>query len=345
MYFDYSKIDVEDYLNELGLNNVSRKGDQVWFSCPLSGHLGADKTPSASMELETTRMHCFGCNFSGNAVSFLSELEGVSPLKARKWLRERFNIGYYEPKEGFAVAIHKKLDRIQKRLTEKPRNTSLHFTLLDEREVTKRTVDWHRVYDDWQGKIDEAYPLAYMLDRGFHPTTLDKWAIGWDMISQRISIPIRDEHSNLVGFKGRAVDGLPKYLVLGGPEYGFDTYNVSNVLFGLDKVLEDTYYQNFGNLIVVEGELNCIAMHQKGYTNTVGISGKILSDKQINLIKKYAHQVLFIFDEVKDTMNAAYSLRENIITYVAGPHTIDPAEMSEDELHKLISDALSAVML
>jgi DNA primase len=339
MYFDFSKIDVEDYLNELGLNNVQRKGDQVWFSCPLSGHMGIDKTPSASMELETTRMHCFGCNFSGNAISFLAELEGVSPLKARKWLRERFNIGYYEPQEGFANAIHKKLERIQKRISGKSQSVSPHSTLLDEREVTKRHVDWYKVFDAWQGKIDEAYPLAYMLDRGFHPTTLDKWAIGWDMISQRISIPIRDEHNNLVGFKGRAVDFLPRYLVLGGAEYGFDTYNVSNVLFGL------SFVDIPNDLIVVEGELNCIAMHQKGYTNTVGISGKILSDKQANLIKKYADSVTFIFDEVKDTRNAAFLLREHMPTYVTLDHDKDPADMYEDELNKLVTGSRSAVLL
>ena len=162
MYFDFSKIDVEDYLNELGLNNVQRKGDQVWFSCPLSGHMGIDKTPSASMELETTRMHCFGCNFSGNAVSFLSELEGVSPLKARKWLRDRFGIGYYEPKEGFSAAIQKKLERIQKRISTKPQSVSPHSTLLDEREITKRYVDWYKVWEQQDDNIEEAYPLAYM---------------------------------------------------------------------------------------------------------------------------------------------------------------------------------------
>lgn len=338
-YFDFSKIDVEDYLNELGLNNVQRKGDQVWFSCPLSGHMGIDKTPSASMELGTTRMHCFGCNFSGNAVSFLSELEGVSPLKARKWLRERFGIGYYEPKEGFADAIHKKLERIQERLSRKPQSTFLHSTLLDEREVTKRTVDWHKVFEDWQGKIETAYPLAYMLDRGFHPNTLTKWAIGWDMISQRISIPIRDEHGNLVGFKGRSVDFIPKYLVLGGTEYGFDTYNVSNVLFGLHMVEEPSH------LIVVEGELNAIAMHEKGHTNTVGISGKILSDRQVSLIRKYADSALFIFDEVRDTYNAARLLRQTMPAYVVGKHDKDPADMQEDELNTLITEARSAVLL
>ena len=341
--FDYSAIDVEDYLNELGLNNVTRKGDQVWFSCPLSGHMGVDKTPSASMEDDTTRMHCFGCNFSGNAVSFLAELEGVSPLKARKWLRDRFKMRAFESKQGFKEEIEKKLDRITKHQN-KARSAVVHSTLLDEREVVKRHVDWHRVFNDWQGNIEAAYPLAYMLDRGFHPNILDKWAIGWDMISERISIPIRDEHHNLVGFKGRSAnpDRLPRYKVLGGGEYGFDTYNVSKVLFGLSLV-EWSAITN--DLIVVEGELNAIAMHQKGYTNTVGISGKILSEIQIDLIKKYADKVTLIFDEVRDTENAAHLLREFLPTYVTAPHTKDPADMYEDELNALVTSSRSAVLL
>ncbi len=317
---------------------MSRRGDQVWFSCPLDGHMGVDKTPSASMEDGTTRMHCFGCNFSGNAVSFLSELEGVSPLKARKWLRDRFKMQSFELKEGFKNEIEKKLDRIAKR-AKGVQSPAVHSTLLDEREVTKRHVNWDKVFDDFQGNIEGAYPLAYMLDRGFHPTTLDKWAIGWDMISQRISIPIRDEHGNLVGFKGRAVDGLPRYKVLGGPEYGFDTYNVSKVLFGLSLV-EDT-----SDLIVVEGELNAIAMHQKGHVNTVGISGKILSEVQVDLIKKYADSVLFIFDEVRDTENAAFMLREWLPTYIAPPHSKDPADMTTEELNTLVTESRSAVLL
>jgi len=303
--------------------------------------MGVDKTPSASMEIGTTRMHCFGCNFNGNAVSFLSELEGVSPLKARKWLRDRFNMGSFEPKEGFKELIDKKLERIQKHAEEIKRKRQTHSTLLDEREITKRNVDWYKVFEQWSGNMEEAYPLAYMLDRGFQPTTLDKWAIGWDMISQRISIPIRDENGNLVGFKGRTAnpDRLPRYKVLGGGEYGFDTYNVSKVLFGLHLVEDPS------DLIVVEGELNAIAMQQAGYTNTVGISGKILSDTQIDLIKLYANRVTFIFDEVRDTHNAAHLLRPFIMTYVAPPHRRDPADMDEKELYELVTNSRSAVLL
>ena len=96
---------------------------------------------------------------------------------------------------------------------------------------------------------------------------------------------------------------------------------------------------------MVEGELNCISMHQKGYSNTVGISGKILSDNQIDLIKKYADSVTFIFDEVRDTNNAAQLLRPFMPTYITPPHSIDPADMMEEELNTLITEARSAVLL
>lgn len=337
-HFDYSKIDVEDYLHELGLTNIVRKGNEYWFSCPLSGHMGVDSTPSASMEIDTTRMYCFGCGFSGNAVSFLAEYEGVSPLKARKWLRERFNMTFFEPKDTFSGEIDLKFERQEKRKLKKGA-VPHHSTLLDEREVEKRSVDWYRIFDLWQGKIEEAYPLAYMLDRGFHPNTLTEWAIGWDMISQRISIPIRDEFGNLIGFKARAVDDNPqRYKVLGGPEYGFETYGVSKALFGIDRAKE------YDTLIIREGELNAIAIWEAGYKNVVG-SGKILSDFQLDLIKKYAQKVILWFDDFRDNIGATQQLEMNMPVKVCKPYDRDPSDMFKDEIVEAIEESMTTVLL
>lgn len=344
-HFDYSRIDVEDYLHELGLTNIQKKGDQVWFSCPLPGHAGADRTPSASMELDTTRMHCFGCGFSGNAVSFLAEYEGVSPLKARKWLRERFEMTFFEPEDTFLGEIEKKLSRQEKRRTGvKERARASYITLLDEAEIEKRHINWDHIWDLWQGRIDGAYPLAYMLDRGFHPHTLNTWAIGWDMISQRISIPIRDDMGNLIGFKARAVDDDPRrYLVLGGPEYGFDTYHVGKVLFGLNVALK--HIITSGRMVVREGELNTIAMHQAGIDVAIG-SGKMLSDTQVKLIKKYAwKEVIFSYDEFKDSVNAAKLIEMDIPCRVCPPSDRDPSDMTKNEILEYVDAAESTLLL
>jgi DNA primase len=333
MKFDLSKIDVEDFLNELGVNNISKKGKEYFFSCPLPRHIGVDHTPSISMEEGTTKIYCFGCKFGGNAVSFLAELEEISPLKAKHWIRERFNVDIHMPEEGFKEAILKKIERM-KNPPEKD-TKQINYTTIDESELDKRFIDWDEVHRSWQGKIEGAYPLAYMLDRGFKPNTLNEWAFGWDMISQRICFPIRDQYGNLLGLKGRTTDPneRSRYLVLGGPEYGFDTYNVSRVLFGLDKVLSKNKEKD---LIVVEGELNTVSMHQKGFINTVGISGKNLSQKQVDLIKEHSESATFIFDDFRDTLDAANQLDPFIPTKLFPEHHKDPADMEGAEINDLL---------
>lgn len=333
--FDFKKIDVVEFLEELDIKNISVKGDNATFSCPFSGHVNGDRHPSANMRLSDTVFYCFSCGKSGNAISFLSDLEGVSPLKARQWLRERFNMSFIEPQEGFLSEITKKLTRIEKRNNKII--TKEEVALIDEAEVKEREVDWNKVFEAWSAKDDSAYPLAYMFDRGFTPWTLDEWKIGWDSISQRIMIPVYDEYNNLIGMKGRNVTGeKPKYKVLGGAEYGFETYNVSKVLFGLPQVKKELK-ENGEWIIVVEGELNTVAMHQKGYINAVGISGKVISDYQKNLIKKYASRATFIFDEYDDTVDAAKELEEYMPVDVVPLHDKDPADMDVMELSALLS--------
>lgn len=344
--FDYSKIDVAEFLNELGLNNIEKRYDQYWFSCPLPQHIGEDHTPSISMEEDTTRVYCFGCRFAGNAVSFLSELENVTPLKARHWLREKFNIGVGN-QENFSDQIMKKMERIKKKHNSVIDQTEQYAKILSEDEIKKRYIDWNLVHEYWTTKLEEInpYPFAYMLDRGFSPKILQEFEIGWDDISQSITIPIRDEHNNLVGFKGRFVDPNSKsrYKVLGGAEYGFDTFNVSKVLHGLPKALENIYIRSLNppTAIVVEGELNCISMHQKGYFNTVGISGKTIHKEQSDLIKKYFAGAIFIFDEFKDTINAASEVSQHIMASVVPEHEKDPAEMDQYEIAYLLGQRTS----
>jgi len=337
--FDFKKIDVIEFLEELDIKNITKKGNNAIFSCPFGDHLNGDRHPSANMRLTDTVFHCFSCGRSGNAVTFLSELEDVSVLKARQWLRERFDMGFFEPQEGFVNEINKKLLRIEKRKNEAVKVEEVR--IIDDTEVENREIDWEFVFNSWMKKDPKADTLGYMFERGFTWQTLRSWKIGWDQISQRITIPIYDEYGNLVGIKGRSPIGeLPKYKVLGGPEYNFDTYNVSKVLFGLPRVKKELK-ENGEWLIVVEGELNAISMHQKGFLNTVGISGKILSDYQINLIKKYASRCTFIFDEEKDTMSAAKSLEPYMPVNVVGTHDKDPADMTSLQLIQLVNNSYS----
>jgi hypothetical protein len=97
---DYSQIQVEEFLQ--GMHNVRKDGREIFFSCPFPGHSHGDALPSASMQIGTTKVHCFGCGFNGNALTFLAEYENISPLKAARYIREYLGTAFKEP-EGALV--------------------------------------------------------------------------------------------------------------------------------------------------------------------------------------------------------------------------------------------------
>lgn len=337
MALDLSKVDVYEFLSELGLNNVREERNDVWYSCFSDQHYRGDVNPSASMEKGTTKFYCFACGMHGNAVSFLAELENVSPIQSAIWIKERFVGASVPDQETLVENVKKALERKTNQRSHGEQNV-----LLDEIQVQKRRLDWssEEAWLAYSGPDVDTNdtPIIYMLDRGFSSEILNKFEIGWDKISERISIPVRDADGNLIGFKGRSIERMPRYIVLGGPEYGFEPYQTKQILFGLDKV------GKVEELIVCEGELNAIAMHQHGYTNTVGISGKILSDEQCELIKNYGKKVVLIFDEEEDAINAAKKLRRFIPTAIVPDHDKDPADMDATEIAWLLQSQKSSLI-
>jgi DNA primase len=181
-----------------------------------------------------------------------------------------------------------------------------------------------------------------MFERGFEPETLMEFDIGFDDISKRISIPARDEEGRLLGFKGRAWwdDARPKYLALGGEKHGFEPYEVSRVLWGLHVAKES----GEGPLIVIEGELNALMMHQHGFPRTVGISGRRLSRIQVDLIKKYADSVIIYFDDLDDSLEAASKLVMDLNVMVVPEHDKDAADSTQEEVLDLLSSAEPAIL-
>lgn len=320
---DLGFVVVEDFLNELGMHNVRRDGVEWFFSCPFPGHAHGDSNPSSSMQEGTTLVHCFSCGFSGNAISFLAELEGISPLKARRFIRERFGDGFREPETTFWNEVESSLGSGEAPIKNIRRNI-----ILDEHEADRRT-EW----DDDEG-------LDYFISRGFTLKTIREFKIGYDIISDRISIPIRDPHGNLIGFKGRAYkpDMMPRYKILGGVEYGFEPYEANRALFNSDKVHDNL------PVIVCEGELNALKIHQYGFHNAVGISGKILSSWQASLLTSMTSHVTLIFDEDYDALKAAEKL-ESINVRIVGAREKDPADMDADEVEWELQNAKSPLAL
>jgi DNA primase len=350
------QIDVSDFLNELGIRNVQpESGGEVMYSCPFPGHSHLDSTPSASMSTveraapdggtyPPTTFHCFGCEARGTAITFLSEYERISPILAKRFIRERFAGEVGTSIGNVRDSIERILSRSNNDVSDSEVRGNLPLKVLSEEEVEKRLVDWKDVDFVCKSGTDILIPqpFSYMLERGFEWWTLEQFQIGWDRLSDMITIPLRDENGGLLGFKGRAwQEGVkPRYKMLGGEGYGFETVSLSKMLFALHIAKE---YEGMLPMIVREGELNAMKLHELGLTNSVGISGKHLSKFQVDMIKKYASCVIVYFDDFDDSKEAAKNFVYFMPTYIAWSEA-DPADDPDGAL-EAINNAESALLL
>lgn len=316
-------VDVIDFLSALEIRNISgdeKFSDEIQFSCPFPVHGYGDSTPSAYMNARTTAFYCHSCKAAGNAIHFLARLENIAPLLAARYIRERYGDGFVEPGGGFVV----ELDELLQPPSVPPlvTNDKIHYQTLEL----------------------SGTPLEYMRGRGFKDKILETWEIGYDPISDRIAIPVWDYNGTLIGFKGRAYkpDHKPKYLVLGDREgrsarYGFPTYNVSDIVFGLN------YCDHLdGRLIIVEGELNVIALSQHGISNGVAV-GSNFGNRKRDLILASADSVCLFLDNDVAGLAATAKIADALAPYLpvfdVGLHEGDPATLTSDECATLIEGA------
>jgi DNA primase len=327
---DLNKIDVYEMLETLGMRNITDNGDEVMFSCPLDGHLHGDANPSASMNKDTTAWLCFGCKRKGNAISFLTQVYNITPLEAQRAIRNEYGDGFREPATSMRSELEGYLISSEK-------------TSAPQRYLDDSILDMFKINDK---------AVKYFRERGIDEFSMVNWELGYDPISNRVTIPVRDETGRLVGIKGRDITGTSpaKYKVLGDRDeslslYGFPTYEVSHILFGIDRYT----YEKCEKMILCEGELNAISLWQKGFTGAVAIGGSHLSREHIKSIKKHAKQTILFFDSDEAgfavTNDAMEELQPHMSVYLTPHHTGDPAEMSKEKISQCLEDAESSLTL
>lgn len=337
MKLKLDKIDVPHMLNSLGVRNVTPGLEECQFSCPFPEHHRGDQRPSAFMNMQTTAWLCWGCKRKGNAVSFVSDFEGITRTLAARWLRERYG-SFREPDGSLKLEIEELLKpEITPEIEEQ--------IILSDETLNQFYVSW----DEVDKYLDHRNDSHYMFDRGFHWKTLLEWKIGWDGMSKRIAIPVFNESGYLVGFKGRTTeaDVEPRYWILGdrkGGEarYGFAPYLAGHVVFGLNKVSPD-----HDTAILCEGELNPIKLHQHGFNNSVGISGSYMSEHQANLLKDRFDRVVVFFDSDEAGKQGAERVVElldpHIQVLLVPDHDGDADSMDIKEIIRCIGDAYSSL--
>jgi DNA primase len=321
---DLSRVDVEDFLTALGITVVGTSGANAVFKCPWHG---ADRHPSARMNMQTTQFICSTCHVSGNAITFLAQLRNMSNAEARIHIDQRYGTGPTVPIGGLEAEVE--------------RNFAVQAP---QEERVRPSESWAEAFHQnlLEGTIyKKPFPateaLGYMLRRGFTPEILKEWQIGYDYISERITIPVRDVDGDLVGFKARATDDEthPRYKILGGRNYGFDTYHKSHHVFALHRISLGV------PVVLVEGELNVVAISQKlPHLRAIAVAGSEFSERQRRQIVNRCKSVIVYFDDDSAGRRGIEIVVEELHPYMPVRVVLgaqgDAAELPTDEIEALI---------
>lgn len=336
---DYSSVDFIDLLgHRLGLRNVrmTAGGVEVNYSCHRAEHATGDSTPSAYINYNTSAFMCQGCLFKGSAPDLVADVQQISRQSAERFLREIYGVTFNEPIGGSMVG---ETDlRFADRQSDPPRIPPPESWLLSVRL-------------DWRAEPLEQFQ-QYMLDRGLSVETLEREDCGYCYLSDRLTIPVRDLEGNLVGVKGRDWSGghPAKYMILGNRlngklNYGFDTYEITNVVVGLH------HNRDHRVGVVVEGELDRWALLQMGVPRPLASGRAGLSPRQVELLVDEAEEVVVYYDQgpagEKATAQAVELLEPLVRVRVVEPLDVDPCDAlrygREDEVLDAIAGARSSL--
>lgn len=357
IYDGCGPIDVEELLNQLDLDNVSRGSrGEIAYSCPFqSGHTFGDAHPSAHMNEDKLVFNCKTCHRAGTALDLVGAVLHCTPIEALRWLRERFGEEYREPRGG---SVRADMQERLRWMSGRHQRTTLRLpdpqATLGERGIFH--VDWA-----------SDHPAAeYMCGRGFRSDTLDSWPLGYDHWTERVVLPLRSAGGVLRGFKGRATDDRRiRYLLLGdapdralrfGVGYGFDmTDETPRLLFGLDRAVNWIGLTGADSVVLCEGELDAMAVDQAGQV-AVASGTSSLSTTQAHLLRSVTDEVVIFYDSDEAGIRAMWGFYDEkerwhnglvqrlspfMRVRVVDDHKGDPASLRPDEVRDLVHSAKS----
>ena len=280
--------------------SLKRAGSNMFGLCPFHG----EKTASFSVAPDKGIYYCFGCHKGGGVINFEMEIEGLSYPDAVRALAKRAGMEVPEDEQYQSRyrqqerlwALHKEAARFfHSKLYEPQGAAALQYAL--NRGMSKATlINFGIGYapDSWSELVDalrkKGYTNEELNDSGL-VTVSKKNGNLFDRFRDRLMFPIIDVRGNVIGFGGRIMKNDPnaaKYL--NSPETMI--FNKRKNLFGLNMAKKS----KLGYLILVEGYMDAIALHQYGFDCAVASLGTSLTEEHAVLLSKYTEQVVLIYD-------------------------------------------------
>lgn len=315
-----SRNDIVDVIG--GYVHLQKKGSTYFGLCPFHN----EKTPSFSVSPGKQMYYCFGCGAGGNVFTFLMQYENFTFGEAMKTLADRAGIALPEreltgaqkreaDKRSRLLEINKEAAKYYYMLLRSPRGKRAHDYFsgrgLSEETMQKFGLGYSDQYSDdlYRYLRKKGYSDELLKESGL--VTIDEVRGGRDKFWNRAMFPIMDIHSRVIGFGGRVMgEGEPKYL--NSPETMI--FDKSRNLYGLHIARTTRKPQ----LLLCEGYMDVIALHQAGFDNAVASLGTSLTSGHASLLKRYTKEVYLTYDSdgagVKAALRAIPILKEVGIT-------------------------------
>jgi len=276
--------------------SLKRSGSNLFGLCPFHG----EKTASFSVAPEKGIYYCFGCHKGGGAINFMMEVEGLSYPDAVRKLAQR--AGLEVPEDEQYQSRYRAQERLWALMKEAGRffNEQLYtpagaecLSYVQKRGLSKSIVTRFGIGfapNSWNALVDAMKKKGYT-DQELRDADLvgEKNGRIYDRFRNRLMFPIIDVRGNVIGFGGRVLDdSKPKYLNSNETLI----FNKRKNLFGMNfaKKTKEPY------MILVEGNIDVVTLHQFGFDNAVASLGTSLTEEQVTLLSRYTEQVVLTYD-------------------------------------------------
>ena len=277
---------------------LTRKGGNYWGLCPFH----REKTPSFSVNESKQIFHCFGCGKGGGAVRFVMEMENLPfPEAVRKLaaqagmeVPEDNSNGAWQEKRQRILELNKEAARFYRSMLAQPEGAQVAEYIAKKRRISPKfsaRFGLGAAPNAWDRLIlamrEKGYDKADLIEAGL--AVAGKNGGIYDKYRNRLMLPVIDVRGNVIGFTSRVMDdSTPKYL--NTPETAI--FKKRSILYGLN------YAKNTKrpNMILVEGNIDVITLHQAGFDNTIATMGTALTEEHIRILEKYTQELVLCYD-------------------------------------------------
>ncbi len=292
------RCDITDIIS--GYVQLKKRGKNLVGLCPFHN----EKTPSFTVYPENGSFYCFGCGAGGEVISFTRRIENLDFYEAVRFLCDK--VGMTMPSDGFDDSMAQKRKRIYEMNREAAR--FFHECLMSEKGRTALEYYYKRGYtqktitrfglgyapDEWRLLLSHLREKGYSYEEIYEANLANKSEKNgktsfYDSFRNRVMVPIIDPRGNVVAFGGRVLDdSKPKYINTSDTP----VYKKSLGVFGLNFAKNSKER----SLILVEGYMDAIALHQAGFTNSIACLGTALTGEMAHLLSRYADEILICYD-------------------------------------------------